>query len=133
MVGNSDDETNFPRKLLLTNKSIVKLHKGLANYYWTDIKLPKTQLSKIIQPGRFLGRLRDPLLKTGLPLMKIVIKQLAESVLILSGLIIAASILGSRSTPLIISDEEMGGIMKIFKCLEDSGLLLKGVSEAIQN
>ena len=65
--------------------------------------------------------------------MKIVIKQLVESVLILLGLIIAASILGSRSTPLIISDEEMGVIMKIFKCLEDSGLLLKGVNEIIQN
>ena len=49
------------------------------------------------------------------------------------GLIIAASILGSGSTPLIISDKEMGGITKIFKSFEDSGLLLKGVSETIQN
>ena len=39
MVGNSNDETNFPRELLLTNEQIVKLHKGFANYYWTDIKL----------------------------------------------------------------------------------------------
>ena len=65
--------------------------------------------------------------------MKIVIKQLAKSVLILLGLIIAASILGSGSTPLIISDKEMGGITKIFKSFEDSGLLLIGVSETIQN
>ena len=49
------------------------------------------------------------------------------------GLIIAASILGSGSTPLIISDKEMGGITKIFKSFENSGLLLKGVSETIQN
>ena len=42
-------------------------------------------------------------------------------------------ILGPGITILIISNEEMEDIMKRVKCLEDSGLLLKGVSEAIQN
>ena len=63
MVG--DNETNFPNKLLLTNRQIANLHKAFANYLSTDIKLPKTQLSKMIQSGGFLGRLLDPLLKTG--------------------------------------------------------------------
>ena len=44
------------------------------NYLLTDIKLSKTQLSKMIQSGGFLGKLLGPLLKTGLPLMKNVIK-----------------------------------------------------------
>ena len=68
MIG--DDETNFPHKLLLTNRQVANLHKVLANYSSTDIKLSKTQLSNVIQSGRFLGRLLGPLLNTGLPLIK---------------------------------------------------------------
>ena len=48
----------------------------------SDIKLSKTQLSKMIQSGGLLGRRPGPLLKTGLPLIKNVIKSLAKSVLI---------------------------------------------------
>ena len=63
----SDDETNFPHKLLLTNRQVANLRKAFANYLSTGIKLSKTQLSKMIQSGRFLSRLLGPLLKTGLP------------------------------------------------------------------
>ena len=80
MIG--DYETNFPHKLLLTNRQISNLRKSFANYLSTDIKLSKTQLFKMIQSGGFLGRLPSPLLKTGLPLIKNVIKPLAKSVLI---------------------------------------------------
>ena len=45
MIGNSDDETNFPHKLRLTNRQVVNHRKALANYLPTDIKLSKTQLS----------------------------------------------------------------------------------------
>ena len=70
MIGNSNDETNFPRELLLTNRQVANLLKAFANNSLTDIKLSKTQLLKIIQSGGFLGRLLGPLLKTGLPLTK---------------------------------------------------------------
>ena len=86
MVGNSDDETNFPYKLLLTNRQVANLRKAFANYFTTDIKLSKTQLSKMIRSGGFLCRLLGPLLRTGLQLMKIVIQPLATSVLIPLGL-----------------------------------------------
>ena len=89
MIG--DDETNFPHKLLLTNRQVANLCKAFANYLSANIKLSKTQLSKIIQSGGFLGRLLGPLLKTGLPLIKNVIKPLAKSVLIPLGLTAAAS------------------------------------------
>ena len=94
----------------------------------------------MIQSGEFLGRLPTVLLKAGLLLMKNVNKPLSESVLIALGLPAAASaadagirkkILGSGTITLIISKEEMEDI-KIVKCHEDSGLLLKGVSETIQ-
>ena len=91
-----------------------------------------------MQLGGFLGRFLGPLLKTGLPIMKSVIQPLAKSVLIPLGLTAAASaadaginkkILGSgHNTTLIISNDEMKDILKIVKSLEDSGLLLEGVS-----
>ena len=77
-----DNETNFPHKLLLTNRQVANLCKAFLNHSSADIKLSKTQLSKMIQSGGFLGRLLGPLLKTGLPLIKNVIKPLAKSVLI---------------------------------------------------
>ena len=91
MVGNSNDNTNFPHELSLTNRQVENICKAFANHLLTDIKLSKTQLSKMIQSGGFLGRLLGPLLKTGLPLMKSVIKPLAKSVLIPLGLTAAAS------------------------------------------
>ena len=69
MIG--DDETNFPHKLLLTNRQVSNPCRAFANHSSADIKLSKTQLSKMIQLGKFFGSLLGPLLKTGLPLIKI--------------------------------------------------------------
>ena len=142
MIGNSNDKTNFLHELLLPNRQVADLCKSFANNSSTDIKLSKTQLSKMIQSGGFLGRLLVPLLKAGLPLIKYVIKPLAKSFLIPLGLTAGASaadariqkkILWSDKSPLdlgkqktqIISNDEMEGITKIVKFLEDSSLLLK--------
>ena len=57
MVGNSDDESSFPHKLMLTNRKIANLCRAFAKHASTDIKLLKTQLSKMIQSRGFLGRL----------------------------------------------------------------------------
>ena len=140
-----DNETNFPHKLLLTDRQVLSLRKSFANNSSGDIKLSKTQLSKMTQSGGFLSRLLGPLLKTVLPLIKNVIIPLAKSILIPLGLTATASaadaglhkkILGSghnNTTTLIISNNEMEGIIKIDQALEDSGLLLKGVTETVQN
>ena len=143
MVGNSNDNTNFPHEFLLTNRQVSNICKVFDKNTSTDIKLSKTQLSKMIQSGGFLGRLLGPLLKTGLPLMKSVIKPLAKSVLIpLTAAASAADagthkkILGSShnyNTTLIISNDEMDDILEIIKSLEDSGDLLGGVSETIKH
>ena len=143
MVGNSNDNTHFPHELLLTNRQVANIRKAFAKNTSTDIKLSKTQLSKMIQSGEFLGRLLGPLLKTGLPLTKSVIKPLAKSVLIPLGLTAASAadagihkkVLGSghNNTTLIISHDEMDDILKIVKSLENYGVLLKGVSETIQH
>ena len=80
MIG--DNDTNFPHKLLLINRQVVNLPKPLADKSSNDIKLSKTQISKVMQPGGFLSRLLGPLLKTRLSLIKNVIKSLAKNVLI---------------------------------------------------
>ena len=82
MIGNSNDDTNFPHKLLLTNRQVANVRKVFANNSSTDIKLSKTQLSKMIQSGGFLARLLGSLLQAGLSLMKNIIKPLTKSVLI---------------------------------------------------
>ena len=92
----------------------------------------------MIESGGFLGKLHGPLIKTGLPLIKSAIKPLAKSVLIPLGLTPAASaadagihkkILGSyNNATLIISNNDIQDLIKIVKSLEDSGLLLKGVT-----
>ena len=56
MLGNSDDATNFLHKLLLTNRQVTNLRKAFANYLSTDVKLSKTQLSKMMKSGGFNGR-----------------------------------------------------------------------------
>ena len=97
----------------------------------------------MIQSGGFLGKLLGAFLKTGLPLIKNVITPLAKSVLIPLGPTAAAStadagihkkILGlGNNTTLIISNKDIDDLIEIVKSLEDSGLLLKGVTESVQN
>ena len=91
VVGDSNDENNFPQKLLLTDTQVSKLRKAFANNSSANIKLSKTQLLKIVQSGRFLGGLLGPLLKTGLLLIENVLKPLDKSVLITLGLTAAAA------------------------------------------
>ena len=78
-------------KLLLTNTQVSRLRKDFANGSPANMKLSKTQLHKIGQSGGFLGRLLEPLLKTGLPLIENIFKPVAESVLITLGLTAAAA------------------------------------------
>ena len=147
VVSDSNDENNFPHKLLLTNTQVSRLRKAFANGSSANKKLSKTQLHKIGQSGGFLGGLLGPLLKT-LPLIGNILKPLAKSVLIPLGLTAASAtdaaihkkMFGSGAHPLdlatrttlIISNEEMNDNMKIVKSLEKSGLLIKGVSETIK-
>ena len=186
MVSNSNDNTNFPHELLLTNTQVANIHKAFAKNTSADIKLSKTQLSKMIQSGGFLGnllgKLAGQLMKVAVPLtknafakntsadiklsktqlskmiqsggflgnllgklagqlMKVAVP-LTKNVLAPLGISAATSsidgsikkkMLGSGTTTLIISNDEMNDILKIVKSLENSGLLLKGVSETIQH
>ena len=138
MVSNSNDNTNFPHELLLTNRQIPNIRKAFANHSSIDIKLSKTKLSKMIQSGGFLGnllgKLAGPLMEVAMPLAKNVLAPLGLSAAMsaIDGSI-KKTMLGSGATTLIISNDEMDDILKIVKSFEDSGVLLKGVSETIQH
>ena len=69
---------NLPHELLLTTRQKTKIRNAFNNNTSTNIKLSKAQINRIIQSGDFLGKLLGPLLKTGLPLIKNVIKPLAK-------------------------------------------------------
>ena len=116
VVGDSNDENKFPRKLLLTNTQVSRLYKAFENNSSANIKLSKTQLHKIGQSDGFLVKYLGPLLKTGLPLMKNVLKQLTKSALIplestaassATHVTIDKKMFGSGVTTLIISNEKM--------------------------
>ena len=135
------DET--PHELLLTKRQNTELRNAVNNNSATDIKLSKTQIKKIIQSGGFLGKLLSKL--TG-ALMKVALP-LAKNVLAPLGLTAAMSAIDGSiqkkihglgatkgaGVKLIIEQGDMNDIMKIVKALENSGILLKGVSKAIKN
>ena len=86
VIGDSNNETNFQNRLLLTDAQVLRLWKVFPNNSSANVKLSKTQLSNMVQLGEFSGKLLAPLLKASLPLTKAVLKPLAKSVLIPLGL-----------------------------------------------
>ena len=129
---------NLPHELLLTTRQTVKLRNAIENNMSTNIKLSKAQISKIIRSGGFLGLL---LSKIAGPLMKVA-APFAKNLLAPLGTTAAASAIdgaiqkkihGSGATTSIISNKEMNDTMKIVQYLEDSNILLKGVTKTIKN
>ena len=123
--------------MLLTTRQNTKLRNAINNNSATDIKLSKAQIKKLIQSGGFLGKLLSklagPLMKVALPLAKNVLAPLSLTATMsaIDGSI-QKKIHGS-GVKLIIEQEDMKDIMKIIEALENSGILLKGVSKTIEN
>ena len=132
------NEKGLPHELLLTTRQKTKLRNALNNNISTDLKLYRAYISKIIQSGGFLGsllsKLAGPLMKVAIPLAKNVLAPLgitAATSAIDAG--IQKKIHDSGTTALIISNKKMNYIMKVVQSLEDSNILLKGVSKTIKN
>ena len=131
------NKDEVPHELLLTTRQNTQLRNAINNNLTTDIKLSKAQIKKIIQSGGFLGKL---LSKLAGPLMKVALP-LAKNVLAPLGLTAAMSAIDGSihkkihgsGIKLIIEEEDMKDIMKIIEALENSGILLKGVSKTIGN
>ena len=125
------NKDQLPHELLLTTRQNTKLRNAVNNNLATDIKLSKIQIKKLLQSGGFLGKL---LSKLAGPLMKVAMP-LAKNVLAPLGLTAAMSAINGsiqKGVKLIIEQEDMNDIMKIIEALENSGILLKGVSKTIE-
>ena len=123
----SDPQTFFGLGITLTNneiKDIIKVIKYLEN---RGILSKETNRKIASQEGEFLNFLKL-LMTADLPLMKSILTPLAKNVLILFELIVAVA----SDAALIISNEEMEDITKIIKSFEESGLLIKEISETIK-
>ena len=126
------NKDELPHELLLTTRQNTKLRNAINNNLATNIKLSKAQIKKLIQPGGFLGKLLSklagPLMNVALPLAKNVLVSLSLSAAMSA---IDGSIqkkIHRSGVKLIIEEEDMKDIMKIIEALENSGILLKGVT-----
>ena len=123
--------------MLLTTRQNTKLRNAVNNNLATDIKLSKAQIKKLIKSGGFLGKLfsklAGPLMKVALPLAKNVLAPLglAAAMYAIDGSI--KKKIHDSGVKLIIEQEDMNCIMKIIESLENSGILLKGVTKTIEN
>ena len=127
------DGNDLPHELLLTTTK-----NAFNNNMSTHLKLSRAYISKIIQSGGFLGSL---LSKLAGPLMKVAVP-LAKNTLAPLGKTAAASAIdagiqnkmhSSGTITVIISNKEMSDIMKVVQALEDSNILLKGVTATIKS
>ena len=131
------NKDELPHELSLTTRQNTKLRNAINNNLATNIKLSKAQIKKLIQSGGFLGNL---LSKLAGPLMKVALP-LAKNILATLGLTFAMSAIDGSihkkihgsGIKLIIEEEDMNDIMRIIEVLENSGILLKGVSKTIEN
>ena len=126
---NKDD---LLHELLLTTRQNTKLHNAINNNLATDIKLSRAQIKKLKESGGFLGnllsKLAGPLIKVAMPLAKNVLAPLG-----LTAAMSAYKKIHGSGVKLIIEQEDMNDIIKIIEALENSGILLKGVTKRIEN
>ena len=127
----SFNKDELPHELLLTTRQNTKLRNAINNNLATGIKLSKAQIKKLIQLGGFLGKLLSklagPLMKVAMPLAKNVLAPLSFTAAM-------SAIDGSIQKKDFGSyEEDMNNIIKIIEALENSGILLKGVTKTIEN
>ena len=131
MIGNSNDETNFPHKLLLTDTQVSKICKTFANSSSVNIKFSKTQLSKIVQLG---GTFRD------IPIFGNILSNVAKKRTDI-GRNLGKNFLDKQidkfnkkcitGLGITLTNNEIKNIMKVIKSLENRGILLKGTTRKI--
>ena len=146
MIGSSNDETNFPQKLLLTDTQVSKTRKAFANGSSTNIKFSKPHLSKMIQSGGILGDLFGAIpqvmflagkeeLKKGISLaqkLAIAIAGKAREYHINKRINeLNKKFTSSKGSGITLTDNEIKYIIKVIKSLENTGILLKGTTRKI--
>ena len=139
---NFEDE-ELPHELFLTTRQTTKIGNVFANNKSTDVKLSKAQISKIIQSdgsfGSWLGNLgKKSLTNIAITLARDnlpgLVSNLTLSAINKSDRKISekGAVTAGKGFTLFISSEDMNDIIKIRKSLEDSGVLIDGVTKKNQ-
>lgn len=129
----------FLHNLLFSDRQVASLCKAFANNPSRYEIIKDSQLLKMIESGGFLGGLLGLLLKVGLPFTKNIGKECVGLTAVVSVVDagIRQNILGSRTsvsgTILIMQNEELKHIMKIVRSLENSGIMIKAVTQTIES
>ena len=151
LIGSSNDETNFPHKLLLTNTQVTKIRKAFANGSSANIKFSKNQLSKRIKSRRFVVNFLDLLNPDKSLLFKPdeVFKEIVNEADKLSKKVTVNDIIKIAAdsknvikefknasdnflgTGVTLTDNEMKYIIKVIKSLENRAILLEGTTRKI--
>ena len=121
-------------ELLLTQTQINKLKEKVENNMSTDIKLSKAQINKLIKEGGALGSI----LARFLPKLIKPATSLLTNVGLPFGLLAAMSGIGKKmhgygTKPAKFSNKDLDDMTKIVKALEDSDVLMKGITKTIKN
>ena len=128
------NKDELPYELLLTTRQNTKLRNAINNNSAIDVT--KAQIKKLIQSGGFLGKLLSklagPLMKVAMPLAKNVLAPLGLTAAMSAIDVSIQKKIHGSGIKLIIEQEDMKD-MKIIEVLENSGILLKGVSKTIEN
>ena len=146
MIGSSNDKTNFPHKLLLTNTQVSKICKVFANGSLANEKFSKTQLSKMIQSRGILGELlvaiphamflaRKKALKKGISLAPKIAPKLAGKATeyyINKGINeLNEKFTSSKGSGRTLTYNEIKDIIKVIKSFKNRDILLKGTTRKI--
>ena len=127
---------------MITDREVSNLCKAFSNNSSANEKLLKTQISKIKQSGGFLGKFLKPLMKICFPLMKSVLthicKKFSRTIRINSSSISNICSFWKENFQIwndnvVNSNEKTEYAMKVVKSLDDSDILIKGVTKAIEN
>ena len=132
MVGNSNDDTKFPHKLLLTNTQVSRLHEPFANSSSTNTKFSETQLSKVIQSEGFIelmDKIFGPAMRVTLEVPGIILLDAGYNLVNIK-IDIKPSIL-SRGSGITLTNNEIKDNAKISRSFENRGILLKGTTRKI--
>ena len=124
--------------MFLTQTQINKLREKVENNISTDIKLSKAQINKLIEEGGALGsilaRFLPKLIKTAISLGKTILAPLGLSAAMsATDAAIQKKMYGSGTSTVIYSNKDLDDMTKTVKALEDSDVLMKGVTKTLKN
>ena len=144
LIGHSNDETNFPHELLLTDTEVSKIRKAFANDSLANIKFSKTHLSKMIQSGGSLPFTlnENPFITASEGFLSVLnesknmgAKEIEDKIvdagLSLIGNKIKNGISSFNCAGITLTNNETKYIIKVLKALENRGILLKGTTRKI--